>query len=123
MALVSASNLKSVGELICVVFLFLFVLFLAYLAARLAGSFQSGVMQRRSNIRVIEVFRLSGSKVIEIIRIGDHYLALAVCKDSVTVLAELDEAEIKEQEAALEPIDFGRILDRLKKNEEQKKTK
>ena len=115
MVLVSASNLKSVGELICVVFLFLFVLFLAYLAARLAGSFQSGVIQKHSNIRVIEVFRLSGNKVIEIVRIGDHYLALAVCKDSVTVLKELEETEIKEQETALEPIDFSKILERLKK--------
>lgn len=123
MVLVSASNLKSVGELICVVFLFLFVLFLAYLAARLAGSFQSGVIQKRSNIHVVEVFHLSGSKMIEIIRVGDRYLVLAVCKDSVTLLTELKETEIKEQETALEPIDFSRILDRLKKNEKQKKTK
>lgn len=115
MVLVSASNLKSIGELICVVLLFLFVLCLAYFAARFAGSFQSNVLNKRSNIRVIEVFRLSGNKVIEIIQIGNRYLALAVCKDSVTVLSELDATEIKEQEATMEPIDFKKILDKLKK--------
>lgn len=115
MILVSTSGLKSVGELICVVFLFLFVLFLAYLAARIAGSFQSNVLNKRSNVRVVEVFRLSGNKVIEIVKIGNHYLALAVCKDSITLLSELDESEIKEQEASIEPIDFKKILDRIKK--------
>lgn len=114
----STSSLKSIGQLICVVLLFLFVLFLAYAAARIAGSFQSNIMNKRSNIQVIEVFRLSNNKVIEIIKIGDHYLALAVCKDNVTVLSELDESEIKEQEASLKPINFNNILDKIK-NEKQ----
>lgn len=115
------SSLKSVGELICVVFLFLFVVFLAYLAARIAGSFQSNVVNKRSNIRVIEVFRLSNNKVIEIIKIADKYFALAVCKDQVTVLTEIDEEQIKEQEATLEPINFKNILEKMK-NEKQDKT-
>ncbi|MBR1865024.1 MAG: flagellar biosynthetic protein FliO [Lachnospiraceae bacterium] len=80
------------------------------------------MLNKRSNIRVIEVFRLSGNKVIEIVQIGNRYLALAVCKDSVTVLSELDETEIKEQEATMEPIDFKKILDKLK-NEDHNKNK
>lgn len=118
----STSGLKSIGQLICVVVLFIFVLFLAYFAARIAGSFQSNVMNRHSNIQVIEVFRLSNNKVIEIIKIGNRYLALAVCKDNVTVLSELDESEIREQETALKPINFNNILDKIK-NELQEKSK
>lgn len=119
----SASSLKSIGQLICVVLLFLFVLFLAYAAARITGSFQSNVMNKRSNIQVIEVFRLSNNKVIEIVKIGNRYLALAVCKDTVTVLTELDESEIKEQEASLKPIDFNSILDKIKNEREEKANK
>ena len=115
MALVSTSNWKGIGELIGVLFLFLFVLFLAYMAARIAGSFQSNMMNKRSNIKVIEVFRLSGNKVLEIVQIGNRYFALAVCKDSVTLLAELDQLELKEWEAPLEPIDFKKILDKFKR--------
>ncbi|MCM1156934.1 MAG: flagellar biosynthetic protein FliO [Bacteroidales bacterium] len=114
------SRLESIGQLICVVLLFFFVLFLAYLAARIAGSLQSNVINKHSNIKVIEVFRLSNNKLIEIVRIGEHYLALAVCKDTVTVLSELNAEEVKEQETALEPIHFKDILDRIK-NEKQDK--
>ena len=118
----SSSSLKSIGQLICVVFLFLFVLALAYMAARIAGSFQSNVMNKNSNIQVIEVFRLSNNKIIEIIKIGNRYLALAICKDDVTVLTELDESEIKEKETSLKPIDFNSILDKMK-NEIQEKSR
>lgn len=116
----STSSLKSFGQLICVILLFLFVLFLAYIAARIAGSFQSGVLNKRSNVKVIEVFRLSNNKLIEIVKIGNNYLALAVCKDSVTVLTELTEDEIKEQETALEPIDFKNILEKIKNEKHNK---
>ena len=118
----SSSSLKSIGQLICVVFLFLFVLALAYIAARIAGSFQSNALNKNSNIRVIEVFRLSNNKIIEIIKIGNRYLALAICKDDVTVLTELDESEIKEKETSLKPIDFNSILDKMK-NELQEKSR
>ncbi len=118
----STSDLKSIGQLICSVLLFLFVLFLAYVAARFAGSFQSNVLNKRSNIQVIEAFRLSNNKMVEIVKIGNRYLALAVCKDSITVLSELDESEIKEQEVSLKPIDFNSILDKIK-HEKQEKNK
>lgn len=116
----STSSLKSVGQLICVILLFLFVLFLAYVAARIAGTFQSGFLDKRSNVKVIEVFRLSNNKVIEIVKIGDRYLALAVCKDSVTVLTELAGNEIKEQETALKPIDFKNILEKIRNEKHDK---
>ena len=118
----SSSSLKSIGQLICVVFLFLFVLALAYIAARIAGSFQSNALNKNSNIQVIEVFRLSNNKIIEIVKIGNRYLALAICKDDVTVLTELDKSEIKEKETSLKPIDFNSILDKMK-NEIQEKSK
>lgn len=118
----STSSLKSIGQLICVVLLFLFVLALAYAAARIAGSFQSNVTNKNSNFQVIEVFRLSNSKIIEIIKIGNRYLALAICKDNVTVLTELNESEIKEKESSLKPIDFSSVLDKIK-NEIQEKSK
>ncbi|MDE6627039.1 MAG: flagellar biosynthetic protein FliO [Lachnospiraceae bacterium] len=108
------SGLDSIAQLICTILLFIFVLVLAYLAARITGSFQSNVLNKRSNIRVIEVFRLSNNKVIEIVKIGNQYLALAVCKDSVTVLTQLEETEINEQEVSLEPMNFKNILDKIK---------
>ncbi len=118
----NTSSMENIGQLVCLILLFVFVLFLAYMAARITGSFQSNVLNKRSNVKVIEVFRLSGNKVIEIVKIGNQYLAIAVCKDNVTLLTRLDETEIKEQETSLEPINFKNILDKMK-NEKQKKDK
>lgn len=117
------SNLESIGQLICLIILFLFVLLLAYLAARISGSFQSNAMNKRSNIRIIEVFRVSNNKVIEIVKVGEQYLVLAVCKDNITLLTRLDETEVKEPETTLEPINFKNILEKMrseKRNHDQK---
>lgn len=118
--LVSSSDIQMIGRFICLFLLFAFVLFLAYIAARITGSYQSNVMNKQSNIRIVEVVRISANKTIEIVKIGEHYLAIAVCKDNITLLSELDASEIREQEKTLEPIDFKQILDKMK-NERSKK--
>ena len=119
----NTSTLESIGQLICLILLFLFVLFLAYMAARISGSFQSNVLNKHSNIKVIEVFRISNNKVIEIVKVGEEYLVLAVCKDNISLLTKLDETQIKEPETSLEPINFKNILDKMrseKQNHDQK---
>ncbi len=121
MALIqSSSKMESIAQLVCAVLLFFFVLFLAYIATRITGSYQSNVLNKKSNIKVIEAVRLSNNKMIEIVKIGNHYLAIAVGKDEVTFLTELDEDEIVLHEASLEPINFKHILDKMK-NEKQDK--
>ena len=118
----SSASIESIGQLFILIVLFLFVLFLAYVAARVAGSFQSNTINKKSNVKVIEVFHLSNNKYIEIVKIGEHYLALAICKDTVTLLTELDESEVREHEKTMEPINFKCILDKMK-NERQDREK
>ncbi|MBE5941090.1 MAG: hypothetical protein E7264_00985 [Lachnospiraceae bacterium] len=120
MLLTQTSFLESIGQLIVLILLFLFVLVLAYLAARIAGGFQSNALNNKSNIKVIEVFRLSNNKYIQIVKIGEHYLALAICKDQVTVLTQLEESEINKQVASVEPINFKSILDKMKNERKDK---
>lgn len=116
----SSTSLESVGQLVVLILLFIFVLFLAYLAARIAGGFQSNIMNKKSNVKVIEVFQLSSNKYIQIVKIGERYLALAVCKDNVTLLTELDVSEVREQVTAMEPINFKSILDKMKNERKDK---
>lgn len=120
--LVSSSDIQMVGRLICLLIIFVVILFLAYLAARITGSYQSNVINKQSNFRVIEVFRISPNKTIEIIKIGEHYIAISVCKDNVTFLTELEASEVNEQEKTLEPIDFKQILDKMKDGKNNPKT-
>lgn len=116
----ASTSMESIGQLIVLILLFLFVLFLAYIAARIAGGFQSNVMNKRSNVTVIEVFRLSNNQYIEIVKIGNHYLAIAVCKDNVTLLAELDESEVREHDKTIDPVNFKSILDKMKNERKDK---
>ncbi len=117
----SFSGAQGVAQLICLILLFFFILFLAYMAARIVGSYQSNVVNKKSNIRVLEVCRLSNNKMIEIVKIGEKYLAIAVGKDEVTLLTELDADEIVMHETSLEPINFRCILDKMKNEKQDKK--
>lgn len=117
------SWLENVAQLIFLLFVFILVLGLAYLAARIAGSYQSNVIQKRSNIRVIETYRISNNKWIQIVRIGDKYAALGIGKDTVTLLMELDEDSIHDFSAnTMQNASFKEIFDKIKhvkKNEKQ----
>lgn len=46
------------------------------------------------NIHVIETFRVSNNKFIQIIQVGKKYLAVSVCKDTMNLLAELTEEQL-----------------------------
>lgn len=109
-----SSSLESISQLICVILLFLFVLFLSYVAARISGSFQANKLNKNSNIKVVEVYRLSNSKMIEIVQIGQHFYALAVGKDEISLICKLEDDEVRIQPATLEPLNFKKILDKMR---------
>lgn len=47
-----------------------------------------------SNVKVLETMRISNSKYIQILKIGNKCFAIAVCKDTVTYLCEVNEEEL-----------------------------
>lgn len=48
------------------------------------------------NIEVIETTRIANNKYIQIIRAGEKYMVIAVCKDTVTMLGEIAGDQLKE---------------------------
>ena len=123
MILTGVSNaVEGVIQLFVVLIMFLFVLALAYLAARFAGRFQSNI-QSRSNVRTIETARIGNNKYIQIVKIGSRYFAIGVGKDDVTFLTEL-----KEEELNLDALNnntkgsFKDILSQLQKKKDENDT-
>lgn len=115
MILLTASNsFDSIVQFITVILIFLFVLGLTYFStvfiARVQGQSQTG-----SNIKTIETYKLSPNKFIQIVKIGEKYYSLVVCKDTVTVLGELSKEDItvRESETGM-PVSFKEILDKAK---------
>lgn len=87
------SGWESFFQLIGVLLIFLFVLAITYLTTRWIGKYQQGMMQNK-NIQVVETFRVSNNKFIQIIQVGKKYLVISVCKDVVNILTELTEEEL-----------------------------
>ncbi|MDE5967262.1 MAG: flagellar biosynthetic protein FliO [Lachnospiraceae bacterium] len=115
--------LDNLLQLVFAIIIFAFVLFLTYLAARIAGTYQSNIMNKRSNIRVIETYRLANNKYIQIVRISGKYLALGIGKDMITLLAELEEENIKDISAMpMEKLDFKAMLSKVRKDKDEKDT-
>lgn len=113
------SGWESFFQLISVLLIFLFVLAITYLTTRWIGKYQQGMLQNK-NIRVVETFRVSNNKFIQIIQVGKKYLVISVCKDVVNILTELTEEELvwrpsqEEVQGVKVNENFQEILGRLK---------
>ena len=115
MLLALSNGMNSFLQFCTVLIIFLFVLAITWIATKWIGK----------NIEVIETYRLTANKYIQIIRTGEKYLAVAICKDNVSMLAEIPAGQIHlpEQPADSMP-DFrgifekAKMLDKNNKNEE-----
>ncbi len=87
------SKWDSFFQLIGVLLIFLFVLAITYVTTRWIGQYQQGMMQNK-NIQVVETFRVSNNKFIQIIQVGKKYLVISVCKDVVNILTELTDEDL-----------------------------
>lgn len=94
MVLTVTGRLESVLQFFVVLFLFLFVCVITYLGTRFIATFQKGQMNC-TNIDVVETFRIAPNKYIQIVRLADEYIAICVCKDTVTFLTKLDADQLK----------------------------
>ena len=84
---------QSTLQLVTVLILFVIVIAMAYFVSKWLAGYQK-VKNFGANVEIIETCRIAPSKYISIIRIGEKYLAIAVGKDEVHVLTELDKDDI-----------------------------
>lgn len=119
--MVILSSFSSFIQMIFVLIIFVFVLVLTAVCTKWIGKFQQGNITNK-NIKIIETFRVTNNKFIQIVQVGTKYIVIAVCKDSVTKLAELTEEEILELPNPDETlvggfnINFEEVLNNVKKN-------
>ncbi len=111
----SYSRLSSFAQLITLLIVFIFVLVLTFYATRWMAKIQKSQF-KNSNIEVIETFRLSNTKYIQIVKLGEKYVAIAVGKDTVTFLTELDESQLDLTKAVegTNTLEFQEILKKVK---------
>ncbi len=116
LAIGGSSALESLIQLIGIILIFVFVLGATFLTTRWIANYQKTTTRNR-NIRIVETCRLTANKYIQIVQVGEKYLAIAVSKDQISVLTELGEDEIIDFSADLESSkgeSFGNIMEKIK---------
>lgn len=106
-------------EFLYVMIIFIAVLAIAYFVTRWIGKLQKNQYGMSNNLELLEACRLSGNKYIQIVRAGKKYFVLAICKDTVTLIGELneDELEVIKENGTTKPFaSFHDILEKMRGN-------
>ena len=93
MILAVSERFDSYMQFITVLIIFLFVLLITYWVTKWTAGYQKS-QTANTNMEIIETIRLSGNKYVQIIRVGRKYLAVAICRDTVTMLTEVSEQDL-----------------------------
>lgn len=107
--------LRLLGALIA----FVFVMILTYFVTRFVAKYQRQ-LGTTNNFQIIETYRLSNTKCLELLRVGRKYVVLCVCKDTVTYITELEEEEIVLEGNGDTQISFKNIFENMKEEYHKK---
>lgn len=88
-------NYDSVAQLFTMIIVFIFVLVLTYFSSKLIAKIQKQQMMN-SNIRIVETMKVMNNKYLMIIESAGKFFLVSVCKDSISLIGELDKDEIKQ---------------------------
>ncbi len=88
------SSTQSILKLIGLIILCILIIAASYFVTRFIGNSKAGGL-KSANFEALDAYRLSPNKYLQLIRIGSKFLVIAVCKDTVTYLCELEESEIE----------------------------
>ncbi len=115
--LVGYSTTRSVLELIGLILVLAVVIAACYFTTRFVGSKQSGITSN-SNFKVIDSYRIAQGKVLQIVEVGEKYFVIAVSKDNISFIGEVDSDKINLNPYAKEQgKNFSEILKKITKSD------
>lgn len=123
--IILSSNLDNLLQLFGVSILFIFVLGITYLTTRFVGGVNLK-RERNSNFKVIETYKITNNKFLQIINIGNKYVVISVSKDDIHFITEISEEQIHKIEPTMinkfdnfGKVNFSEILDKLSKKQKE----
>ena len=92
--LLTSNTMDGYAQLITVLIIFVVVLGVTAVTTKYIADYQksAGI---NANIEILETVKVSATKYIQLVRIGDTYVAMAVCKDTVTKLCEVPKEQLR----------------------------
>lgn len=107
------SELSSGWQLVGVIILFLFILGATYLTTKIVGGVKLNQI-KNSNFHVIETYRITQNKYLQLVKVGTRYLVLGISKDNVNFITELTEDEILNlDQMGKSKVNFSDIMSKL----------
>lgn len=121
MLLYGVVELGQVFELLGLVIIFILILVITYFTTKWIGASGFSGMNSR-NFKVIETYKISQTKYIQIIKIADKYVAIAVCKDHIEYLTDISEdAIIASEVGGTNSLNFLQIMKNAKQARDKMK--
>ena len=115
MILTVSNSTDSYLQFLTVLILFVFVLAATYWTTKWIAGYQKG-KKADANLEVIETSQIANNKYVQIIRVGQKYLAVAIGKDSVTMLTEIPEDQLTFSSSANnEQVGFKELFEKMQK--------
>lgn len=93
---VLSSRVEGFAQFLTAILIFLFVLALTYFTTRFVGNYQKNQYAYR-NFEAVESFKITNGKYLQLVRIGEKYVVLGIGKDSVSMICEVPEEDVKRQ--------------------------
>ncbi len=109
-----SSTISNIAELFGLLLVFVLILVLAYYTSKWIGKTGAGMGTKNHNITIIETLRLSQTKYLQIIKVVNKYIVIAVSKDHVEYLTEIDGDQLSSFEDVAEAPSFKEILSKIK---------
>ncbi len=110
------TGMDSYAQLITVLVIFVVVLAIAAVVTKYIARYQKS-QGSGSNVEVLETAQIAAGKYIQLVRLGETYAAIAVCKDTVTMLCQIPEEQIVRKDMAQE-IKFRELLSGVLRREQ-----
>lgn len=101
----------SYAQFITVLVIFVLVLGVTAWVTKWMADYQKQ-MGAGSNIEVIETARIANNKYIQLVRVGETYKVIAICKDTVTMLGEVSAEQLKFQHDTQNKISFKELFEK-----------
>ena len=118
---IMATGAGSYVQFITVFIIFVVVLGITAMTTKWIAGYQKKQTEN-SNMEVVETSRIASNKYLQIVRVGEKYIVIAVCKDTVTYLCEVSPEQLKLRENS-QGMGFRELFEKAVKNNPDKKVK
>lgn len=115
MILLLTSSTSMWVQLITILLIFVFVLAITAWVTKWIANFQKEKAPGE-NIVVLESKRVAPNKLVELVRIADKVYALAIGKDEITLIGEVNENALQHTETTGGTFSFKDFLEKAKDN-------